>query len=94
MKNRIVTLVATLGLAMVLSGCKSDCRVVCEKEQECLSAGLNVDACTDSCSGKADDDNDYADRANECAECVSERVCSEAFRSCIDDCFGIIGTNG
>jgi hypothetical protein len=73
----------------VLSGCGSDCRVVCEKEQECLSADLNIDTCNE----KADDDEDYADKTKECAECVSERVCSETFKSCLDDCFGVIGDN-
>jgi hypothetical protein len=77
----------------VLSGCGSDCRVVCEKEQECLSADLNIDSCTDTCNEKADDDEDYADKTKECAECVSERVCSETFKSCLDDCFGVIGDN-
>lgn len=94
MKNRVVTLMAALGLALVLSGCKSDCRVVCEKEQECLTAGLDIDSCTESCGEKGDDDKDYADQTNECAECVAERVCSESFNRCFDDCLGIVGNNG
>jgi hypothetical protein len=93
MTNRIVTLVTAVGLALVLGGCKSDCRVVCEKQQECFSADLNIDSCTDSCSEKGDDDQDYADKTQECAECVSERVCSEAAQSCLDDCFGIVFDN-
>ena len=93
MKTRIPMVVAALGLALVLGGCSSDCRVVCEKEQECFSADLNIDSCSDRCNDKADDEEDYADKANECAECVSERVCSEVLKSCLDDCFGIIGNN-
>lgn len=94
MKNRIVTLVAAVGLSLVLSGCKSDCRVICEKEQECFTSGLDIDSCTDSCSTKGDDDQDYADKTKECAECVSERVCSETLKSCFDDCLGVAFTNG
>lgn len=94
MQSRIVTWVAAVGLSLVLGGCKSDCRVACEKEQECLNSGLNVDSCTDTCNDKADDNADYADKAKECAECVSERSCSEALKSCIDDCFGVALTNG
>ncbi len=92
MKNRIVTLVATLGLAMVLSGCKSDCALACEKKQECWRADVDIEACTETCQEKSDDDQDFANQAEECAECVSkDRVCSELLNQCGDDCFSVVG---
>ena len=93
MKKRIVTWVAAVGLALGAGGCKSDCRVVCEKEQECFTADLDIDSCTESCGTKGDNDPDYADKTNECAECVSERVCSETLKSCFDDCLGVAFDN-
>ncbi len=93
MKNRIGMLAAAVGLVLLLGGCKSDCRVTCEKEQECLTAKLDVDACTKTCSRAAADNKDYADKVTECADCVSARVCSEAIKSCFDDCFGVVGFN-
>ncbi|WP_146209572.1 hypothetical protein [Vitiosangium sp. GDMCC 1.1324] len=89
MKSRTWTLVAAVGLSLMLGGCKSDCRVVCERSQECFTSGLDVDSCTDNCQDKSDDNKDHADKAQECADCVSARVCSEVIKSCIDDCFGV-----
>ncbi|WP_257460061.1 hypothetical protein [Archangium lipolyticum] len=90
MKNRIVTLVAALGLAMTLSGCKSDCSVSCERYQECVSANLNVDRCTDQCNSRSEDDKNFATRAEDCAKCVEDKTCSEANSRCWDECLPVI----
>ena len=86
MKSRMVTLVAALGLAMVLAGCRSNCRISCEAYQECVAADLDVDGCTDTCGEKSEDDEDFEDRAADCAECVENKTCSEATSRCWDEC--------
>ena len=91
MKNRIVMAVAALGLAMSLVGCKSDCRVSCEKKQECVSSGLDVGKCTASCEEKAKKDKDFASQAQECSQCVKGRTCSETMKQCLDDCITVVG---
>ncbi len=95
MKNRIVTLVAALGLAMVLGGCKSDCAVACEKKQECWRSDTDVEACTERCEERSADEEDgrqFSERAEECADCVSrDLVCSEVLDRCTDECIGVVG---
>ncbi len=90
MKNRIVTWAAALGLAMTLSGCKSDCRVSCERYQECVSSGLNVDRCTDQCNTKSASDKNFSTRAEDCAKCVEGKTCAEATNRCWDECLPLI----
>ncbi len=90
MKNRIVTLVAALGLSMVLAGCRSDCRISCEKYKECLASDLDEDKCTDTCSTKSDDDSNFQTRAEDCAQCVEDKTCSEATQRCFDECLAVV----
>lgn len=91
MKNRIVMAVAALGLTMTLAGCKSDCRVSCEKKQECVSSGLDVAKCTETCEQKVKKDKDFSAQAQECSQCVKSRTCSETLKQCLDDCITVVG---
>jgi hypothetical protein len=91
MKNRIVLAVAALGLAMSLVGCKSECRVACEKKQECVSSNLNVAQCAEKCEQKAKEDKDFSNQAQECSQCVKSRTCSETIKQCLDDCITVVG---
>jgi hypothetical protein len=92
MKTRIPMMMAALGLALVLSGCKSDCTVACERKQECWRANTDVEECTTTCEQKSEDDQNFANQAEECAECVSkDLVCSELLNRCGDDCLSVVG---
>ncbi len=91
MKNRRVTWGAVLGLAMVLSGCKSDCDISCEKYQECVSSSFDVERCTDTCAARSEDSGDFDAQARECSQCVSDQeTCSETVNRCWDDCLGVV----
>ncbi|MCY1073518.1 hypothetical protein [Archangium lansingense] len=90
MKNRGVMLVAALGLAMVLSGCKNDCDVSCGTYQECVSSDFNVERCTDTCNVRSED-SDFEAQAKECAGCIQDQeTCSETVNRCWDDCLGVV----
>jgi len=91
MKNRLLMVVATLGLSLSLAGCKNDCRVACEKKQECVSSGLDVEQCATKCGEKAKQDKDFASQAQECSQCVKGRTCSETVKQCLDDCITVVG---
>jgi hypothetical protein len=85
----------TLALSLLLFGACShvehdyDCHGICSKYADCVDSSYDVGACTDKCTQKADDDADFADRADTCQACVDDRACSEEF-PCIDDCAGIV----
>jgi hypothetical protein len=91
MKQRILMVVAALGLAVSLVGCKSDCRVACEKKQECIASDMDVDKCAASCDQKAKQDKGFASQAQECSQCVKSRTCSDTMKQCLDDCFTVVG---
>ncbi|HYO57038.1 hypothetical protein [Archangium sp.] len=92
MKNRVVTWVAALGLSMVLSGCKGECAIACEKKQECWRADTDVKACTETCEENSKGNKNFANQADECAECVlKDLVCSELLQRCADDCISVVG---
>jgi predicted kinase len=91
MKSRILMVVAALGLSVSLVGCKNDCRVACEKKQECVSSNLNVDQCAETCGRKAKEDKEFASQAQACSQCVKDRACSETMRQCLDECIGVVG---
>lgn len=90
MKNRNLMAGVVLGLAMVLGGCRSDCRVSCEKYQECVSADFDIEKCTDTCSTKSESNKDFAANAEDCSSCVEKKVCSEATSRCWDECLAVV----
>jgi hypothetical protein len=91
MKSRILMVVAALGLSVSLVGCKNDCRVACEKKQECMSSNLNVEQCAQTCGQKAKEDQEFAKQAQACSQCVKDRACSETMKQCLDECISVVG---
>ncbi len=87
--NRMLRVAVALTLPLWGVGCRGDCEVVCEQRRSCFEADLNVDTCANNCNAKAKEKSDYADKAQECAQCLESRTCAESLKSCLDDCFGV-----
>jgi len=99
MVKHFVTVLGCLGFAMAIAaGCGSDkkktpdegsiaknCRVVCEKTQECVTPNLDVPKCRRDCEDKSTSDSAHQSDVNECAACVEPRTCSQA-ADCAGDC--------
>lgn len=90
MKNRVVTLMAVLGLSMGMVGCSTNCDISCERYQECVDSDFDVERCADTCSTRSED-ADFEAQAKECAQCVADQdTCSETTERCWDDCLGVV----
>jgi len=83
-------LLATLALStLAFAGCKSDCQIVCERTNECISTNVNIETCTNDCIEANSNDADRTRRTANCAECVVERACSE-IGGCTTECLGML----
>jgi len=89
--NRTRAVLCGLWLLSALAACSSDCAVVCEQRKECGSANIDLESCTETCGTWAEEKDDQSAKVEECAQCVEDRVCSEAIKACIDDCWGVPG---
>jgi hypothetical protein len=67
---------------------KSNCSVVCDKVQGCIDKDIDTDKCVDDCDDKSDDDDVFAAKVKECAECTEPKACTET-SVCVDDCLRI-----
>lgn len=86
--------IATLGL----TGCGEaeeayNCAEICETYGDCagrLGADVDVTECVSSCESEADQDENFADKADQCATCLSaDESCTENY-GCVDDCAGVV----
>jgi hypothetical protein len=90
--KRVMTGVIVVALSLFgLTGCSSNCDRYCDRYKECLNADLDVGQCSNKCEEASQDNKAHTDKAEECAQCVESRACSEVFASCLDDCFGVQG---
>jgi len=67
---------------------KSNCSVVCEQAQKCVSSSIDVDNCTDNCDSKSSDDS-YKNSVAACADCVASKTCSDSL-SCLSNCLSAV----
>lgn len=84
--------------ALVPAGCGEaeeayNCAEICETYEDCADAlGADVDytMCVSSCETEADMDEDFADKADSCASCLSvDASCTENY-GCVDECAGVV----
>ena len=54
-----------------------------------FDAEYDVDSCVDRCENNADDDEDFAEHADECETCLDDRSCTESF-ACTAECIGVV----
>jgi hypothetical protein len=66
-----------------------DCRSVCARTRECVSADYDTAACRQRC-GKKVDERDFVAQLEHCATCIESRTCSEATKNCLVPCLGIV----
>jgi hypothetical protein len=84
--------------ALGLTGCGEteeafNCAEICETYEDCasgLGADVDVTECVSSCENEADMDQDFADKADACASCLSiDASCTENY-GCVDECAGVV----
>lgn len=76
------------------SGCDQiehqfDCASICQRYADCINGDYDVDACTSRCKDNADNNSDFAAKADACESCIDDRSCVESF-PCIDECVGVV----
>ncbi|GMT98233.1 hypothetical protein KH5H1_23520 [Corallococcus caeni] len=90
--SRLIALASCVSV-LLLTGCSNNADAICDKRKECFEADLDTGKCADKIGAwedeKESEQDDRRARTAECAECISDRTCSEVLASCIDDCFGI-----
>jgi hypothetical protein len=84
-----------LALSILFGSCSGpidqafDCSGICNRFEECFDSDFDSQSCAEDCRNNASDDQDFADQADACENCIDERACTEDF-ACIDECFGIV----
>jgi hypothetical protein len=63
-----------------------DCASICDKYNDCVSSDIDQDECRDSCEEWADENQENADRLDDCQSCVDDRSCVESGFQCIAQC--------
>lgn len=89
---RILGLLLAAALPL-LAACQTDCDVVCEKQNQCLSLGgeAEVTACVEQCSRDVEED-EGAEEMELCATCFEATECAELYPAdgslgaCVEDC--------
>lgn len=70
-----------------------NCGVICESYSDCAGElGIEVDLteCVSSCEDTADRDDDFAQTAQACQECLSEADSCVDSLPCVDECAGVV----
>jgi hypothetical protein len=62
-----------------------DCAAVCNKVEECVT-DLDHDQCVDSCKDWADENQDNADRLDDCHDCLDDHSCVGSAFQCVAQC--------
>lgn len=96
--SRFVFALCAIGSAMSLWACEEtvdeldasfDCAAICERYRDCFDSDYDAQLCTQECKGKADNDEEFQNKADNCEVCIDNRSCTESF-GCVDECIGIV----
>lgn len=92
---KAISLFLALGFCGAVVGCDDadeafDCLAICDRYSECVSDEYDVDECADRCEMNADEDANFADKADSCEACIDDRSCVEAAFPCAAECSGIV----
>lgn len=95
MTQRLASLLFGAALLTGIAACDKadqafDCNDICTTYRDCADADYDVDACVDRCRADADDDEDYADQADECQACIDGESCAGAAFECSLECAAIV----
>jgi hypothetical protein len=90
MKNAILASIIAAVSLFAVPACDEadeafDCANVCDKYDECVG-DVDTDQCIDSCTDWADENENNADRLDDCEECVEDRSCVESAFGCVAEC--------
>ncbi len=83
-----------VGVASQLGGCDAvdeafDCAQICERYSDCFDADYDTEACRGRCEDNADTVDGFADKADDCENCLDDRSCTGSF-ACASECVGIV----
>lgn len=86
-------LFAGIVLAVVASGCASDCDVACGKLEFCQQLpGISRELCIDRCKERRDANDELT---SICSDCLSNASCRTISRgSCALECRPVVGPSG
>ncbi|MBZ4396239.1 MULTISPECIES: hypothetical protein [Myxococcus] len=89
MSIRTLAVTSLLALGAVLTGCSSNADTICDLRKECFPGSDDTGKCADRINDWVDDrdTDERRERVAECADCISDRSCSEYLEHCIDECF-------
>src|SRR5262245_20126083 len=96
MKRTAAAAALALGLASAtLNGCGEaqellDRAQMCQAQQDCVDDGFDVNACTDRCERRSDQDQNYLNSARLCDECIENRACAQQAAECSQYCSPIV----
>jgi hypothetical protein len=88
-------LVMTLVTGISASACSTidhafDCNQICNRYKDCVNASYDADACTSRCRDNADNNEGFANAADDCQACVDDRSCAGAVFGCSTECAPIV----
>lgn len=90
MTRWFVVLVVMTAVGCVTGGDdESDCRGICNAQENCVDPTFDAARCAENCEKRADDDDDFEDRVEACEECIAGRTCVEIGDSCDAICEGL-----
>ncbi|HLV66726.1 MAG TPA: hypothetical protein VKY73_12985 [Polyangiaceae bacterium] len=67
-----------------------DCDDICSQYRDCFDDSYDVSDCAERCRDRAEDDEDFERKVDECAACIDDRSCTEAVFPCADECLGVV----
>jgi hypothetical protein len=81
-----------------LTGCGEteeafNCAEICETYEDCadgLGADVDYTECVSSCENEADMDQNFAEKADSCASCLSAGDSCTGNYGCVDECAGVV----
>jgi hypothetical protein len=94
-KLGLVWMVAVVGVAAYGAGCSEvknayDCNHICSRYSECFDTSYDVDTCESKCKDSANDNDAFANKADDCQSCEDDMSCAGATFNCGAQCIGIV----
>jgi hypothetical protein len=92
--TRHILLAGLLTLAAVAAGCgveaAYDCHGVCDRYQSCYDSSYDTGSCASRCRDNASSESGYANKADNCHECMDDNSCAASTFGCATLCVGIV----
>ena len=67
----------------------ADCNSICNRYHDCVTEHRSLTACVESCERRADKDDHFMDRVDDCNSCIGDNAC-DITTKCADDCAAVM----